>query len=405
MQTQSESVCNKWFALPVVSMLALVSSAVYAGLPAYPVAGLYTLPVFLAATFFGVHGAIGSSVSSVFLLAVFGYALRGISWPDPVQIASQGVIFLVLGLLVASYRFGRSPKNDTAEDLKAKNVDLLEIVNSLTSANNSLATINDELARESARSSMVRETTIQFVGSVAHDLRTPITAVKGNAQALLRSGARLNAEVQAEMLQSIVYGANQMLNAVDNLLDASLIEAGHFVLARREASVHKLVGECTRMLAGAAGEQVIELDIAPDVPAVYADPENIAQVLLNLITNAMKYSPSRSKIVVKVRTIGEVVAVSVKDEGIGIVREDLEHIFERYYRTEDAQGSRIRGAGLGLSISRDIVRAHDGDIKVESKPGEGSTFSFTLPIFREEASSHASQTDGAGERDGGVRVA
>lgn len=372
--TRSGGVCNRWFILPVVSFQAMVSAAIYAGLPLYPFAQLYIVAVFLASAFFSIRGALASSLFSAILMLVFGYLLKGLPLPDLLHIVAQACIYILLGLLVASFRHDLARHTETIASLKGKNAELLNIINSLTAE-------NGQLVEDNARLSGVRERTIQYVGSVAHNLRAPITVVKGNAQALLRTGKRLNAEKQAEMLQGIVYAGNQLLNAVDNLLDASLIEAGHFALEKREVSITSLAGDCVRMLSGSACEQVIELVVEPDVPTVHADPENVMQVLVNLITNAIKYSPPKSKIVVKVERKADSVAVSVKDEGMGIAEEDLEHIFERYYRSEDAQVRNIEGTGLGLSISKEIVREHGGELTVQSKPGSGSTFTFTLPIF------------------------
>ncbi len=392
------SVGHKWFALPVVSFQVLVSAALYAGLPAYPFAQLYVVAIFLASAFFHIAGVLASSASSVILLILFGYLSKGLPLPEPIDLAFQTGIYLVLGFLVANFRHDMLRNLEMMDNLKAKNSELLGIINSLTVE-------NGELVEENARLGTVRDTTIQYVGSVAHDLRAPITAVKGNAQALLRTGTRLNVEKQREMLQSIVYAGNQLLNAVDNLLDASLIEAGHFALEQREVNLTSLVGDCIRMLSGSAGEHTIELNIAPDIPTVLADPENIGQVIVNLVTNAIKYSPPKSKILVKVEHNADFVSISVKDDGIGIAEEDMEHIFERYFRSGEAQIRQIKGTGLGLSISNEIVRGHGGEITVQSKPGAGSTFTFTLPILRGDATANAAQGDETPKHIGCQQVA
>lgn len=384
MQALSVGALRKWLVVPVLLLQAAVSAALYIGLPDYPFAHGYTLPVLVAAAGYGPRGAIAGSFSSMIWLVVFGYSLRNAPLPGLFQLASHVGINIILGLWVANYRYDNLRSVEMVDKLKEKNAQLLERIMSLT-------VVNGQLVEENERVAGIRERTIQFVGLVAHDLKTPISAVRGNAQLLLRSGVKLNVEKRTDVLESIVYGANQLLNAVENLLDASLIEAGRFTLDKQEVSVSNLLGDCARVLAGAGGEHVLELQVPADVPSVYGDPENISQVLVNLIANAMKYSQPKSKIQVTVESTGDFVRVAVKDEGMGIAEQDLDRIFERYFRAEDAQAKHIRGTGLGLSISKEIVLAHGGELTVRSKLGVGSTFAFTLPVHKPQVEAERAQ--------------
>jgi signal transduction histidine kinase len=391
-QALSLGALRKWLVVPVVSLQAATSAALYLGLPEYPFSQVYALPVLIASAGYGPRGAIVASFSSLAWLTIFGYILPNAGLPGPIQLASNLAINLILGLWVSNYRFEQARNLEIIEKLREKNAQLHEKIMGLIEA-------NGELMEENARVAGIRDQTMQFIGSIAHNLKTPITGIKGNAQLLLRSGSKLNLEKRTEVLQGIVHGANQLMNAVENLLDASLIEAGRLTLNRQEVSVGNLVGECARMLSGSAGEHVLELDVPPDTPSVYGDAQNLSQVLMNLIGNAMKYSERKTKIRVAVERAGEFVTVAVTDEGYGIAEQDLDRVFERYFRAEDAQARHIKGTGIGLSISREIVREHGGELSVRSKLGVGSTFVFTIPIYRPEALSGAASADGSGPPD------
>ncbi|MCL5959977.1 MAG: hypothetical protein M1358_11815, partial [Chloroflexi bacterium] len=284
MQTRSDTLRKTWVSLAVFTLQILLSAAIYFGLPTYLLEDFYVVSVILAAAFLGVAGALASSSSSLLLLILFGYALKGRPLASPLHLTSQAVLYLGVGLLVAIFdrhvvRAALAARKDRDRNLE------------LMLAFNSVIATNDQLREENSRLNRLRETTMQFVGSVAHDLRSSVTVIGGNAQVLLRLGDRLNAEKRNDLLQGIVYASNQVRNATENLLDASLIEAGHFSLNRQELDVPKLLADCSRMLAGNANEHIIEVLVRPDVPTVDADPENVMQVLVNLVTNAIKYSP------------------------------------------------------------------------------------------------------------------
>ncbi|MDA8187607.1 MAG: HAMP domain-containing sensor histidine kinase [Dehalococcoidales bacterium] len=386
MQTRSDTLRKTWGSLAVFTLQIPLSAAIYFGLPTSLLEDFYVVSVVLAAAFLGVVGALASSSSSLLLLILFGYALKDRPLPSPLHLTSQAVLYLGVGLLVAIFDRHVVRAAQAARKDRDRNLELMLAFNAVSAT-------NDQLREENSRLERLRETTMQFVGSVAHDLRSSTTVVGGNAQVLLRLGDRLNAEKRTDLLQGIVYASNQVRNATENLLDASLIEAGHFSLTRQELDVHKLLADCSRMFAGNANEHILEVRVRPDVPTVDADPENVMQVLVNLVTNAIKYSPPKSKVVVQAAHVRGFVAVSVADQGIGIAPQDLERIFERYYRTDGAVGSKAGGAGLGLSISRDIVLKHGGDLTVKSQVGVGSKFTFTLPVYSGESAHDRSDPD------------
>ncbi len=218
-----------------------------------------------------------------------------------------------------------------------------------------------------------------FLGMASHELRTPLTVLKGLAQILHR---RLEREGSAELalLVKMEQAIRRMELLVSDLLNTSLVETGMFVLHRRPCD---LVALCLHLLEEyLAAEEYVFLPQAPaGTMQAEVDVERISQVLFNLLSNARKYSPPGSQILVKVERLDQDYVISVQDQGVGIAAEQLPHLFERFYRVPGVEvqtGSSV-GIGLGLYIVQKIVEQHTGRIEVTSHPGEGSTFSIVLP--------------------------
>jgi PAS domain S-box-containing protein len=246
-----------------------------------------------------------------------------------------------------------------------------------------LKTAYEEIALRTAELQQAKELDrlkSNFVNAVTHELRTPLTAIKGYAEFLEDEvGGPLTPE-QLGFVRELDLGAQRLERLVDDLLDFARIEAGTFTLRVMDASLTDKVRET----AGSLGPQThaAGLTLALDLPEspieVPMDAQRIGQVLLNLIYNALKFTAPGGTITVRARLDGEVVRCEVSDTGIGIAPEDQPRLFRRFSQLE----SGIRsggGTGLGLSISKAIVEAHGGHIGVESQPGAGSTFWFTLP--------------------------
>jgi signal transduction histidine kinase len=210
----------------------------------------------------------------------------------------------------------------------------------------------------------------------SHDLRNPLSTI-GLHAALIRRLAQGDARIgePAERIQQTVA---RMSALIDQLLDLGRIEAGRITLAPREVDARAIVSELTSSLTPIADDRRIHL--AAELPGeelpVLADRDRIAQVLSNLVGNALKFTPEGGSITVRVARDGAAARFSVADTGPGIPAEHLAHLFDRYWR---GPGSSRAGAGLGLFIVRGLVEAHGGRVWVESAPGAGSTFSFTLP--------------------------
>jgi two-component system phosphate regulon sensor histidine kinase PhoR len=220
-----------------------------------------------------------------------------------------------------------------------------------------------------------------FVSNVSHELRTPLASLKALTETL--QGGALNDPPAAErFLSQMDEEIDNLTQMVQELLELSRIESGKVPLKKQSISPLELIYPVIKRMEPQADRAKIELtNLCPeDLPIVEADPVRMQQVLVNLIHNAIKFTPPNGKIIINAQANKESMVFSVKDTGVGIPEEELSRIFERFYKADRARSS--GGTGLGLSICRHLVEAHDGKIWAESRPGEGSTFFFTLPIVR-----------------------
>lgn len=220
-----------------------------------------------------------------------------------------------------------------------------------------------------------------FVSSVSHELRTPLSSIIGYAEFLEDELAGTLNEAQRGYVQQLQAGARRLQNLVDDLLDFSRLEAGTFRLKRRPASLRAKIQEVTGSLWPLARERLLELkaETGEDPLDLEMDPDRVGQVLLNLINNALKFTPAGGSVSVTAHRAADEVRVEVRDTGIGIAPEHQSKLFERFFQVDDGLTRRQGGAGLGLAISKAIIEAHGGRIGVNSQQGEGSTFWFTLP--------------------------
>jgi len=224
----------------------------------------------------------------------------------------------------------------------------------------------------------------QLLSTVSHELRTPLASIKGFATTLLRQDVKWDEATQRDFLRIIEEETDRLTEIIDNLLDMSQIEAGALRIAKEPMQLRKLIREVVDEMRMRTEAHYFVVDLPAEMPRVLADPRRVRQVLTNLIGNAIKYS-KRGQIAVACEVEGSQVTVSVSDQGEGIPPQYLGRIFERFFQVDGAATRRVGGSGLGLSISRGIVEAHNGRIWAESVPGQGSTFRFTLPLADNEA--------------------
>jgi len=214
----------------------------------------------------------------------------------------------------------------------------------------------------------------EFITMVTHELRNPLASIKGYAELMQRRGAYSEAAVD-----TIVTQAKQLERLIKDLLDVSRLQVGQLKLQPGETDLVALARAAAAQAQTLTHVHTIRV-VAPEPPLVGRwDATRLEQVLQNLLSNAVKYSPDGGEIVVRVEDLPRQARVSVTDQGIGIPPEALPRLFQRFFRTEEAQARGIEGLGLGLHISRALVEAHGGRLWAESLPGQGSTFVFTLP--------------------------
>jgi len=221
-----------------------------------------------------------------------------------------------------------------------------------------------------------------LLANVSHELRTPLASIKGFTSTLLRTDVKWGKEEQRDFLQTIDHETNRLIHLINDLLDMSRIEAGGLKLDKRDYQISEVMDSISDRLAILTERHRLKVIVPPELPPVFVD--QIGQVLTNLVENATKYSPEGSEITTEAQLAGEQINVSVTDSGQGIAPELLGKVFDRFYQAESIVAGKKSGTGLGLSICKGIIESHGGRIWVESQPGEGSKFSFSLPAGKGE---------------------
>ena len=220
-----------------------------------------------------------------------------------------------------------------------------------------------------------------LLSSVSHELRTPLTSIKALASRALDNSGEGARRPRAEYLESINQEIDHLTRLVENLLDMSRIEAG----ALRPKSDWELLEDLVEGAIGALGkslrERELQLELEDDLPPVFIDGVQVQQVLVNLLDNAIKYSPEGTAIGLKVVRAGDAVEVHVSNSGEGIPTEEISRIFERFYRANSSRQRSIRGTGLGLAICKGIIEAHGGRIWVQSASDQATTLAFAIPLI------------------------
>ena len=226
----------------------------------------------------------------------------------------------------------------------------------------------------------------EFVGLVSHELRAPLTSIKGSTTTLLNESTTLDPAEMRQLLRIIDAQADRMRDLIRDLLDVAHIQSGTLSMTPVPVEVVRLVDEARNTFLSGGGSDNIELDLDPHLPSVIADQRRIVQVLNNLLTNAAQHSPDAAPVVVRAAHDGIHIAISVEDQGNGIAAECLPHLFRKFSRAEvgEEETHEFGGTGLGLAICRGIVETHGGRIWAESDGlGQGSRFTFTIPVAAE----------------------
>ncbi len=283
------------------------------------------------------------------------------------------------------------------ERVDVATAELRQRVQDLARANDEVSALHAESQRHVEQLEQLDQLKSQFLSMASHELKTPLTAISGFLQLALRRARRRleqgpppegnwreEQEAHVDQLEMVNSQTFRLARLVDELLDVSRIESGKLELRYAEVDVSALAAEVAQRMRLTTKQHMITIPpIQGDEATVIADRDYLEQVFNNLIGNAIKYSPDGGTIDIGVRREGENLVISVKDQGVGIPKAELDDIFDLFYRSQDAGAQKASGMGLGLYISREIVQRHRGKIWAESRPGKGSTFYVSLPVRAE----------------------
>jgi two-component system, OmpR family, sensor histidine kinase KdpD len=233
--------------------------------------------------------------------------------------------------------------------------------------------------KASARLADLDEKRREFLATVTHDLKTPLTSILGYVKLLQRASDRLSSDEAREFTEVIERQGQRILEMVEQLIMATRLEEGAPTLTREELDIRAIVEDAVEAFRGVPGNRTIDVAVPQDLPTVYGDRSAVEHILANLLDNAVKYSPEGAGIEVDVEARDEEIMVSVTDDGPGIPEVALPHVFERYRRAEVGAGSSV---GLGLFIVRSLTQAQGGEVDAANVPGRGARISFSLPLRR-----------------------
>jgi signal transduction histidine kinase len=220
----------------------------------------------------------------------------------------------------------------------------------------------------------------ELISTLAHEMRTPLTSIKGYSTALLMDDAGFSEETKREFLAIIDEECDGLQDLIHDLLESSIIDAGLLRIELQPVRLPRLAQSVVEDLARRSEQHRLVLDFPSDFPIVEADPQRIAQVLRNLLDNALKYSLGGGLVVVRGEVLETEVVISVADQGVGLAPEDLNRLFEKFFRAKTGLSRHVVGSGLGLPIAHTIIESHGGRIWAESTVGEGTTLYFTIPL-------------------------
>jgi two-component system, OmpR family, sensor histidine kinase KdpD len=275
-----------------------------------------------------------------------------------------------VGILVLVFRVERRPDDDDSRLIVAFATQLASAIERI-SLGSAVQHAQVQIETERTRNALL--------STVSHDLKTPLSAIIAAGTTLADEESQLDQATRHELTHTIVEAAERLDGLVTNLLSATRMESGTIVLTKSVEALDELVGAVLSRFAERLGERAVKLDIPADLPMISVDPKLIEQVLINLVENALRYTPEDTTLHVSARSLHGQVVVQVADEGAGIAEAEREKVFEKFFRGSLAR-SNDGGAGLGLMICRAAVRAHGGRIAARARPGGGACIEFSLPV-------------------------
>ena len=222
----------------------------------------------------------------------------------------------------------------------------------------------------------------EFISTVSHEMRTPLTSIRGFSQTLLSSWDRIDDENKKKFIKIIEEQSNRLINLVENILTVSKANAGNLIM--KKGFVNASINSIIPMFKEQYKTHKIVFTPYKDLPPARLDDDKFQQIMTNLIDNGCKYSPEGSTVTITTETIGEFIIIKVKDEGVGIKKEDSDKLFKKFSRIENHLTSKTQGNGLGLYITKQLVENMSGQITFESEEGAGTTFIVQFPVYNEE---------------------
>ena len=285
----------------------------------------------------------------------------------------------VLGAVCLLHRAGEAVPEAAVHTLRALCDQVALVVRNIQ--------FNEELARKNEELTHLDQLKSDFMATMSHELRTPLTSIIGYSDMLLSGMTGELNEKQSAFVDSILKGGESLLNLINDVLDLTKIEAGRLELNREAVDLRAALLGVLPVVKPRAQDKRIRIStfLPTDLPLVWADPGKLNQILLNLITNGIKYTHENGSVSVEARTVDGLVEIWVNDTGIGIAREDQDKVFQRFTQIDSSATRSQGGTGLGLAIVRELVELHGGAIRVQSKLGKGSSFIFTMPISTKPA--------------------
>ena len=239
--------------------------------------------------------------------------------------------------------------------------------------------------RSTAKELKLAKLKSDFTATVSHEFRTPLTSIRYMAELLQRGRVRDEARKQ-QYYETITGESERLSRLVENLLDFSKIEAGMKEYRMEETDITVLSADVAGRFRQQAAlkDFTLETEIADDLPVISADKDSLSRAVFNLLDNAVKYSAAMARVVLRAWTCEGSVFLEVEDHGIGIGKSEQKKVFEKFYRSESALESDIKGSGIGLPLVEHVVRAHGGTVSLESEPGKGTRVTITLPVSPHE---------------------
>jgi two-component system phosphate regulon sensor histidine kinase PhoR len=238
------------------------------------------------------------------------------------------------------------------------------------------------ILRDITQQKEIEELQRDFVSIVSHELRAPLTAIRGFAKTLVVKDEELSPATRREFLSTVNEQAERLARLVDDLLQVSRIDAKRVRVEWTEVDLDAVIHDLMGQFHSKWGSRRVIIDTARGLPMVRADRSKLEEIFINLVDNAIKYSPDWTPVRVAARVVGDEIEVSIHDRGFGIAPDDAAQLFQKFHRISTAATRDIGGTGLGLYIVKGLVEAHGGRVWVESVPGAGSTFVFTMPRAR-----------------------